>query len=129
MKLLGQKREETLLLLVSGVYGLQLYATEYWTEYLLTVMDWDRGLDKQSKLYGLLCRLSVGLDAAFENDRQEFRGDELPEDGRLDCLREYPAIHKCVRAAISARSLKQLEQRLKVESCQLSLSPAIYVSY
>ncbi|KAK2611705.1 hypothetical protein N8I77_005030 [Diaporthe amygdali] len=125
MKLLGQKREETLLLLVSGVYGLQLYATEYWTEYLLTVMDWDRGLDKQSKLYGLLCRLSVGLDAAFENDRQEFRGDELPEDGRLDCLREYPAIHKCVRAAISARSLKQLEQRLKVESSQSEATPKI----
>ncbi|KAJ0120655.1 NACHT domain-containing protein [Diaporthe amygdali] len=84
----------------------------------VSVKDQSRGLDRQSNLYDLLCRLSAGLDAAFEGKCLELRGDEPPQDDRLDYLSEYPAIYKCVRAAVSARSLKQLEQRLKVESSQ-----------
>lgn len=118
MKLLGQNRQDIFQVVVRGVYGLQLYATEYWTEYLSAIVDRCGGLDGDSIICNLLYRLSAGIDAAFGNDDQDLQYDELSPDKSWDHLKEHQGIYKLVRRAIWARSLKQLEQNLRTESCQ-----------
>lgn len=125
MKLLDQDRQQAFQVLVRGVYGLQIYATVYWTEYLLSIVDWNGGLDRRSTLYNLLCQLSEGVDTAFEDGFQEPYSDDPCDDKRLDKLKEHQGIYRNVRKAILARSLKQLEQRLRIESCGSSLLPAV----
>lgn len=117
MKLLDQDRQQAFQVLVRGVYGLQIYATVYWIEYLLSIVDSNGGLDRRSTLYNLLCQLSEGVDTAFDNDSQESYSHDPCDDRRLDKLKEHQGIYRNVRKAILARSLKQLEQRLRIESC------------
>jgi hypothetical protein len=123
IKLLGQTRQQEFQVLVRGVYGFQIYATEYWTEYLLAFVDLNGGLDRYSLLHSLLCQLTAGIDAAFEYEGDESVHDEPFQDGRLYHLKEHQSICKSVQKAISARSLEQLEQSLRSESCESRLSP------
>lgn len=125
MKLLDQDRQQAFQVLVRGVYGLQIYATVYWTEYLLSIVDWNGGLDRRSTLYNLLCQLSEGVDTAFEHNLQESDSDDPCDDKRLNKLKEHEVIYRNVRKAILTRSLKQLEQRLRIESCGSCLLPAV----
>lgn len=119
MKLLSQERQQSFRVLVRGVYGLQLYAAEYWTEYLLAVIGRDGGLDRDSTLHNLLYRLSAGIDAASQNDGDEHYRDDPSQDDRLDHLKEHQSIYENVQRAIWTRSPEQLEQRLRSEGCEL----------
>lgn len=125
MRLVSQQRQQVFRVLVRGVYGLQLYATEYWTDYLLFMLGQNGGLDGDSTLHNLLCQLSAGIDAAFQNDREEDYHDAPSQDKRLDHLKERQSIYNNVRNAIWARSLQQLEQCLRSESCEWRLSPMV----
>lgn len=119
MKLLSQQRQQSFRVLVRGVYGLQLYATEYWTEYLLAIVGRNGGLDRDSTLHSLLYQLSAGIDAASQNDRDEDYRDDPSQDNRLDHLKEHQSIYENVRKAIWTRSLQHLEQCLRSEGCEL----------
>ncbi|KAG8158067.1 hypothetical protein KVR01_011828 [Diaporthe batatas] len=116
IKLLAPDRQEILRVLVRGVYGFQLYAAEYWTEDLLAIVDWSGGLDRSSALYNLLCKFSADMDATFENDGHGIIPGEPAQDERLNHLKDHQLIYRHVREARWARSLKQLEKRLKFES-------------
>lgn len=118
LKLLDQDRQQAFQILVRGVYGFQLYATEYWTDYLLSIVDRNGGLDKRSTLYNLLCQLCTGVDSAVQDDMQDRHDNNTCDDKRLDKLKEHQDIHRNVRKALWARSPKQLEQRLRIESSE-----------
>lgn len=127
IKLLSLQRQQAFQLLVRGVYGLQLYATEYWTEYLLAIIGHNEGLDRDSTLHCLLCQLSSGIGATSQTDGENLKhfGDDPSQNKRLEYLREHQSIYYTVRQALWARSIEQLEQCLKGESCGLRLSPEI----
>lgn len=118
MKLLNHDRQQAFQVLVRGVYGLQIYANEYWADYLLSIADWSGGLDRSSILYNLLCKLCAGIHTVFQDDAQDFTDNNTCDDERLDKLEEHQDIQKNVRKAIWARSPKQLEIRVRLESCE-----------
>ncbi|RTE80926.1 hypothetical protein BHE90_004564 [Fusarium euwallaceae] len=104
---------ERLLRIGRGLHGLHVYATEYWTEYLLSCAGTH---DLNSQLMSLACQLAdevenSGFAITTEHD------PELPGfDERLSFLKQYPTLHKCVERALKVRSLKNLEARVREDS-------------
>lgn len=115
LRLVSMERQDALRLLVKGVYGLQVYAFEYWTEIVVSLASSAGGLDTTSALYALLCRFSEDLQAAFKfEDQEDYTGDSEREPS-LGVLSEHPTIHNHIRRAIRARSMRSLEQHYKQE--------------
>ena len=96
--------------MVKGLHGFHVYATEYWTEYLLSHAVSAGGLDTNSSLFVLAYRLTDRLEEAREFDSEPRMLDE-----RLTSLRQHAALHKRVEGALKARSLKRLEAELLQE--------------
>lgn len=122
-RLLSQQREHAFRVLVRGVYAIQLYAAEYWTEYLLLIVGQNGGLHGGSTLHNLLYQLSTAIENAFHNNGKEEHGDAVSQDLRLSQLKEHQNIYNNVRNAILARSLQNLERSLKSERCQWRFLP------
>lgn len=103
-------------LMVKGVFDLQVYAYEYWIDYLLCVAGSGRGLEAESQLLNMLNWFSARLRLTFQYHCQP----EAPSDGdmerRIQHLCDYPEIAEHVKRALQARSVEQLERLLKHES-------------
>lgn len=115
-RLLGGAFDEKCRLIVKGVFDLQVYAYEYWTEYLLCVAESGRGLKAESQLLKVLIKFSTRLKLTFQNQFQP----EEPSEGdiklRVQYLHEYPDISEHVKRSLQARSIGQLERNLKHEN-------------
>ncbi|KAF1954513.1 hypothetical protein CC80DRAFT_517458 [Byssothecium circinans] len=97
-----------LLRLVKGVHGLHVYATEYWTEYLLANATTGDGLDASSSLVNMSCRLSEALietTGSVANPLSSL-------DDRLKFLNGYPCLQLAITKALWARSQKRLESEI-----------------
>ncbi|EEU35842.1 uncharacterized protein NECHADRAFT_20921, partial [Fusarium vanettenii 77-13-4] len=106
--------QERFLRVGKGLHGFHVYATEYWSEYLLSHVATTDGLatDSPAPLTILACQLAEavevsGLGSVAEHDMGTSQPDE-----RLQNLRQYPTLYNCVGRALKARSLKNLEARL-----------------
>lgn len=103
-------------MLLRGVYGIQVYAAEFWTDDVLDMVQKGLSLQNHAHLRGLLDRLVAGLDTAPDAQNQKSKLLQLPTDPRLDYLKGYENIRDLVHRDISSRSLKQLEQHLEFEN-------------
>jgi len=98
---------------VKGLHGFHVYATEYWTEYLLSYAVSAGGLDTNSSLLALAYRLADRLEeAASHTTAKEVDSESRMLDERLTSLRQHAALYKLVDGALKARSLKRLESEL-----------------
>lgn len=106
--------QSRLLRVGKGLHGLHVYATEYWTEYVLSYAtranEFDT--DSPSPLISLACQLTdevedSGLATPTEQDTEPYQLDE-----RLSSLLKYPKLHQCVCRALKARSLENLQTRM-----------------
>jgi hypothetical protein len=101
---------------VKGLHGFHIYATEYWTEYLLSHAVSAGGLDTNSSLLVLTYRLADGLEEAVNpTTAKEVDPESRMLDERLTSLRQHAALYKLVDGALKARSLKRLESELLQE--------------
>jgi hypothetical protein len=101
---------------VKGLHGFHVYATEYWTEYLLSHAVSAGGLDTNSSLFVFAYRLADRLEEAVNPiAAKEVDSESRMLDERLTSLRQHAALHKQVEGALKARSLKQLESELLQE--------------
>ncbi|WAO86156.1 NACHT domain-containing protein [Fusarium falciforme] len=82
-----------------GLHGFHVYATEYWTEYLLSHIARADGIDTNSPelLMILACQLADVVkdsspEMAVEND-----GGTSQLDERLPALRQYPALYRILQ--------------------------------
>lgn len=112
VRLLGDDLPKSYGLLLKGVYSLQLYAAEYWTDCILTIVDVEKGLETQSRLFSMVRGLVTALEF-FQID--EHGSVEEPTDRRLEYLRDNEEVRDFIRRDISRGSLKQLEDHLKRE--------------
>lgn len=105
----GYDHQTRLLRLVKGLHGLHVYATEYWTEYLLSVFSGD--FTPPLTVVELAVRLAntLELDCASE-------GIIEMQDTRLENLRSHPILLKHVSWALNARSQKRLDQEIMKRS-------------
>jgi len=94
-----------------GIHGFHVYATEYWTEYLLYLAQSPNGLDMTSALFVLACRLADKLNEGSDSTtaEEEVDSESCLLDDRLELLRQHSALYKSVERALKARSLKRLE--------------------
>ena len=107
--------QNKLLRFVKGIHGFHVYATEYWTEYLLASAESKGCLD--GKLLDAADRLVEVLE------KQTFpEGPEPPsliaavtnKEKRLQALDKYGALRKHVERSLYARSLKRFESELQI---------------
>lgn len=115
-RLLDGTFNEKCQLIVRGMFDFQVYACEYWTEYLLYVAESGRGLAAESQLVNILMKFSTRLRLTFQYQGQP----EEPSDGdvkrRMQYLNDYPEIFEHVNRSLQARSIEQLERSSKLES-------------
>ncbi|KAF2638470.1 hypothetical protein P280DRAFT_491867 [Massarina eburnea CBS 473.64] len=103
-----------LLRLVKGVHGLHIYATEYWTEYLLANAASTGGIDASSSLVDLSYRLTDAL--AKSSGSVAIPATSL--DDRLKLLQEHPRLQLQITRSLWARSQKRLESEVL---CQITI--------
>ncbi|KAM6534445.1 hypothetical protein FALCPG4_004082 [Fusarium falciforme] len=115
-RVFGSKRseQERFLRVGKGLHGFHVYATEYWSEYLLSHVARTDGLatDSPAPLMTLACQLAKAVEVSGPESVAEHDAGTSQLDERLPNLRQYPALYNCVRRALKARSLKNLETRL-----------------
>lgn len=99
---------------VKGLHGFHVYATEYWTEYLLSRAKHMDGLETDSLLFTQACQMAEVLSATASVMTIEPVA-EAPSnilDERLELLQTHPILYKHVKAALEARSVKRLEYEI-----------------
>lgn len=97
-----------LLRLVKGVHGLHVYATEYWSEYVLANAASAHGLPLSTSLLDVSQSFAKKLSCMTEP--MEMSINCLDE--RLELLKPYPNLHFHVAKALQARSQSYLEARI-----------------
>ncbi|PTB44819.1 hypothetical protein M441DRAFT_299452 [Trichoderma asperellum CBS 433.97] len=98
---------------VKGLHGLHVYATEYWTEYLLSRAKYASGLEASSVLFRLACQIADKLNETADLTRiKQIEIQPIVQDERLAYLQQHPILCERVRAALDARSINQLEYEL-----------------
>jgi hypothetical protein len=102
-----------ILLVAKGLYGFLIYATEFWTEYLLCYEPC-----QESRLEGppepfsrLAGQLSDELERLDPTNLDKSASSDLV-DKRLAKLQKYGVLWKHVERALNARSPKSLEARV-----------------
>ena len=99
--------------MVKSLHGFHVYATEYWTEYLLSNAVSAGGLDTNSSLFVLAYRLADRLEVEINaTTAKEVDSESRTLDERLTSLQQHTILHKQVEGALKARSLKRLESEL-----------------
>ncbi|PON29052.1 NACHT domain-containing protein [Trichoderma gamsii] len=98
---------------VKGVHGLHVYATEYWTDYLLSSAKYTSGLEGDSTMFSLACQMAEKLNlTAGTSTIEHFEAKSSVHDEILTCLQKYPVLYQQVRVALGARSIRRLEHEL-----------------
>jgi hypothetical protein len=114
------KEQSKLRRFVKGIHGFHVYATEYWTEYLLA------SAESKGRLDGKLLEAAIRLVEVLE--KQTFpEGPEPPsliaavanKEKRLEALNGYRALRKHVERSLYARSLKRFESELQISGKSL----------
>lgn len=100
-------------LIVKGVYEFQVYASEYWTDYLLDEAESQDGLDPDSRVYHLVSQFSSGLEGLLGPQQYLDPPSGLESELRLRRLQKFPLISKHVNRSLQARSLERLEEGLQ----------------
>jgi len=114
-------QQTRLLRLVKGLHGLHVYATEYWTEYLLASVASRGSLQGSGKLLSLASQFTEALEKMADVALPKWQISSGSTDDRLSLLNPYEKIQKQVEHALLARSQKQLEFELFQGLCEYSL--------
>jgi hypothetical protein len=108
--------EQTKLLrFVKGIHGFHVYATEYWTEYLLANVA--RSGVLEGKLLEVATDLAEALDKMNDEDITEVPKTKTHagnKDDRLILLEKYGTLRKHVERSLFARSLRRFESELQI---------------
>ncbi|KAL7804000.1 hypothetical protein V8C43DRAFT_1900 [Trichoderma afarasin] len=102
---------------IKGLHGFHVYATEFWTEYLLSSVKFARGDLNNTSLLALACKLADTLNETSNPAISE--ETKSPPNGlndRTSFLQQHPTLYKHVEAALKGRSLKRLEAELFPET-------------
>ncbi|KAI8947470.1 hypothetical protein F4801DRAFT_582374 [Xylaria longipes] len=98
-----------ILQVAKGLHTLQIYATKYWTDYVLRYMELAKLNDSSSKLIKLASELSQRLKGLTGPTFDVAGINPLPLDSRLELLKPYPIIETQVKVAMHERSIGHLE--------------------
>jgi hypothetical protein len=115
----GYQEQKRLLRLVKGVHALHVYATEYWTDYLLANAATASGLEASPDLITLASHLASALDTVAGASLGQLVPSSCTNEDRLHHLDRQPDLRRLVEKALLARSSKRLELEIFEQSCRL----------
>ena len=98
--------QDRLLRAVRGFHGLQVYASEYWVEYVLSIAASEKGLDPGAAFFPRCLQLAETLNSLNTNEQQ--LSVQSVADDRLLSLESYPDIHKAVSDILFSREARVL---------------------
>ncbi|KAF3065606.1 hypothetical protein CFAM422_009661 [Trichoderma lentiforme] len=103
---------------IKGLHGFHVYATEFWTEYLLSSVKFAGGDPyNTSPLLVLACKLADTLNETSNPAiGEEAKSPPNGLNDRTSFLRQHPILYKHIEAALKGRSLKRLEAELFPET-------------
>lgn len=96
--------------LVKGVHGFHVYATEYWTDYVLNEAAETISIDASSSFFIVVSRLVHILNEKFPP--QQPANSTAVNDQRLEALKSHETMYRQVEYALLARSRKRIESEL-----------------
>lgn len=101
---------------LKGLHGFHIYATEYWVDYILSIVTSPNALSQSDLLPSVLNDLSKNLERLGEsfNAFDDKDNSTLSENG-LDLLKAHKGLHASAIAALEARSRKALVDELEDE--------------
>lgn len=116
--------QDRALRVAKGLHGLHVYATEFWTEYLLSwaASECPRAEDDSVPLLDIACKLAASLNVSLATTTPNLQHLNKRMDGRLKFLEQYPMLLKLVHEALQARSLESLESRI-LRNCLVDQEP------
>ncbi|KAH8747114.1 NACHT domain protein [Hyaloscypha sp. PMI_1271] len=107
---------------LKGLHGFHIYATEYWVDYILSIVTSPNALSQSDLLPSVLNDLSKNLESLGEsfNAFDDKDNSTLSENG-LDLLKAHKGLHASAIAALEARSRKALGDELEDEGSAVDL--------
>lgn len=100
---------------IKGIHGLHVYATEYWTEYLLSEASRHSGITSATCVFRLAHQLENKLKSRAPPHVPMDEPAEAHSDERLLLLEQHPSLQQFVRQSFDSRTTKQLERELENE--------------
>jgi hypothetical protein len=104
--------------LIKGIHGFHVYATEFWTEYILVVASISKGFDTKSPFYLRACELVQKLEHAVSADSVSMVPG-IASDERIQWLQGHSILSKHVDKEMKLRSQKRLESVILREQGKL----------
>lgn len=90
-----------------GVYGFQMYATEFWIDYILEHFALDEDLLFKSEFFFLSCRLAEHFELI---DPNEVAAEICPPNSRLIRLRQkHYSLYNAIQTGLLEKSREMLE--------------------
>ena len=109
--------------LIQGIHGFHIYATEFWTEYVLTEAAFPGTSHASSLLVRRAIEFSQLLHAGTEDvGILKVMEDVVISDRRLSRLQPWDSLYQHVAAAMRCRSRKRLEMELLQAQSELITS-------
>lgn len=104
---------DKVLRVAKGLHGIHVYATEFWTEYLLHYASSNNTdtADSSTSLISLACELADELERGDVTNMAD-ESMTQPIDSRMESLQLYPVLQKYVDRALRSRSLESLQSRI-----------------
>jgi len=102
---------------LNGVHSFQVYATEYWVDYIIDVFAANDAFRHSELLFSVVNDLCGTLDCLYESTNVilDTEGTMSSERG-LDQLKEHKGLYASAKAALEARFRKGLEKEME-EDC------------
>lgn len=101
---------------VKGIHGLHLYATEYWTEYLLSEARRAGGIGSESNsVFRLAQQLADKLETVAPSSPHHNDSDPGVSEERLLLLGQHEALQKHVKRSLKSITIEQFERQLLKE--------------
>ncbi|KAK4243691.1 hypothetical protein C7999DRAFT_44542 [Corynascus novoguineensis] len=100
---------------IKGIHGLHVYATEYWTDYLLSEASRHGGISSDTCVFRLARQLANNLEILAPSSVQRGDSDSGNSDERLVLLGQHKALQEHVKRSLMSGTIGQLERDLGSE--------------
>jgi len=95
-----------------------MYATEFWTEYLLSEASRHGGIGSDTCVFRLARQLANNLERIAPSTVQRSNSDLSNSDERLSLLEPHQALQEHVEWSLKSGTIEQLERELQSEQSE-----------
>jgi hypothetical protein len=107
---------------LKGLHGFHVYASEYWVDYILSIVTSHDALSQPDLLSSVVHDLSKTLDGLGESfSALNNKDSSTPLENRLEILKAHKGLYTSAIATLEARSRKEVGDESREESMSTCL--------